>query len=177
MAGLRPSAPVPRSAGGQVAQSRASRTIDPWDVALASSAGESRACSWPLVPSLWQQAPSGLRRARPPTSPGSRSWSGLFLSSRRHVSSPMASSRGEFGRFSAAESIHSPPGSLACRSHRARRVVFPRPGNRSSGRGCSQPRSVVSSEGRATGKVDAVPDPAAASLDEHGSDAAGDVEQ
>jgi hypothetical protein len=35
----------------------------------------------------------------------------------------------------------------------------------------------VNSEGRATDEVDAVPDPAAASHDEHGSDAAGDVEQ
>jgi len=103
MAGLRPSAPVPRSAGGQVAQSRASRTIDQWDVALASSTGESRACLLPLVPLLWQQDSSGLRRARPPTSHGSRSWSGLFLSSRRHVNFRMASSRGEVGQFYAAE--------------------------------------------------------------------------
>jgi len=35
----------------------------------------------------------------------------------------------------------------------------------------------VNSEGRATDEVDAVPDRAAVSLDEHGNDAAGDVEQ
>lgn len=103
MAGLRPSAPVPRSAGGHVPQSRASRTIDQWDVALASSTGESRACLLLLVPSLWQQESSGLRRARPPTSHGSRSWSGLFLSSHRQVNFRMASSRGEVDQIYAAE--------------------------------------------------------------------------
>ena len=103
VAGLRLSAPVPRSAEGKVAQSRASRTLDQWDVALTSSTGESRACSLPLVPSLWQQESSGLLRGRPPTSHGSRSWSGLSLSSHRQVSFRMASSRGEVGQFYAAE--------------------------------------------------------------------------
>jgi len=98
-----PGKAVPRSAGVHVAQSRASSRIDPCDVVLASSAGESRACSLPLVSSLWQQDSSGLRRARPPTSLGSRSWSGLFLSSHRQVNSPMAPSRGEVGRFYPAE--------------------------------------------------------------------------
>ena len=79
-----------------------SRTIDQWDVALASSTGESRACLLPLVPSLWQQECSGSRRPRPPTSHGSRSWSGSFLSSRRQVNSRIASSRGEVGQFDAA---------------------------------------------------------------------------